>query len=375
MKKAILVIFVLFCIGSCLPSNDNNQTTQTPQNNTSSQNYALDMTDVHWVKDNQNGAYIWNPEPGENESITWNGDYIQDGDYRFAEGSGTLTWYKDGEVIQVDEGTFKHGRHHGQFKHTFPSGRVDYSNWNNGTEINLDESTPTTSVASSEPQSEKERPSSNKEEIKREIQAIKTKANNGITVGLADSIIQKIDGQIRSKSALLGSAKEDFEEHKHDTDFFKISKVVSGLYDTDERQFNRKLTVLYLINKDTIERNVPAITVEDFSFANSDINKYARKRVVIHNLLMEYTSDNSFVEKATDSYGAILQGKNCHIIAALDKPIPSENEIYSIEGYIAGVYASGYGFEKTLAELHGKSTDIPPDEDPPILIFVGKIVN
>ena len=64
MKKAILVIFVLFCIGSCLPSNDNNQTTQTPQNNTSSQNYALDMTDVHWVKDNQNGAYIWNPEPG-----------------------------------------------------------------------------------------------------------------------------------------------------------------------------------------------------------------------------------------------------------------------------------------------------------------------
>lgn len=164
MKKAILIVFVLFCIGSCLPSNDNNQATQTPQNNTSSQNYALDITDVHWIKDNQTSAYLWNPEPGENETITWSGNYIQDGDYRFAEGSGTLTWYKDGEVIQVDEGTFKHGRHNGQFKHTFPSGKVVYSNWNNGTEINPDESVPSTSIANSNPKTEQEKIEKNSQE-------------------------------------------------------------------------------------------------------------------------------------------------------------------------------------------------------------------
>ena len=166
MKKVILIIFVLFCIGSCLPSKDNNQTTQEPQSSTStsSESYALDINDAHWIKDNQNGTYLWNPEPGENETITWSGDYIQDGDYRFAEGSGTLTWYKDGEVIQVDEGTFKHGRHHGQFKHTFPSGRVDYSNWNNGTEIKNDESAPSIPVANSNMKPEPENIEKNSQE-------------------------------------------------------------------------------------------------------------------------------------------------------------------------------------------------------------------
>ena len=46
-----------------------------------------------------------------------------------------MTWYKNGQVIQRDEGAFEHGRHHGHFSHTFPSGRVDYSNWDHGVEI------------------------------------------------------------------------------------------------------------------------------------------------------------------------------------------------------------------------------------------------
>ena len=89
---------------------------------------------VHWISD-ANGIYLWNPEPQDGESIHWSGGYVQDGNYKFADGSGVVTWYRNGQVIQVDEGTFERGRHHGQFKHTFPSGNVDYSNWSHGVEI------------------------------------------------------------------------------------------------------------------------------------------------------------------------------------------------------------------------------------------------
>lgn len=91
-------------------------------------------TGKHWIKD-ANDVYLWNPEPRDGESITWSGGFVQDGNYKFADGAGTLVWYRDGEVIQVDHGTFRRGRHHGRFSHEFPSGRVIQSNWNNGVEI------------------------------------------------------------------------------------------------------------------------------------------------------------------------------------------------------------------------------------------------
>lgn len=93
--------------------------------------------DRHWIKDTANGAYVWNPEPQDGESVRWDGGTVRDGDNLYAQGNGKLTWYKNGQVIQVDEGTFEHGRHHGKFKHTFKSGNVDYSNWNHGEEIPL----------------------------------------------------------------------------------------------------------------------------------------------------------------------------------------------------------------------------------------------
>ena len=93
--------------------------------------------DRHWIKDTANGAYVWNPEPQDGESVRWDGGTVRDGDNLYAQGSGTLTWYKNGQVIQVDEGAFEHGRHHGKFKHTFKSGNVEYSNWNRGEEIPL----------------------------------------------------------------------------------------------------------------------------------------------------------------------------------------------------------------------------------------------
>ena len=104
---------------------------------------VVDVNDVasdpsanrHWIKDLNNGAYVWNPEPQDGESVRWSGSFVEEGGNRYAQGRGTLTWYKNGEVIQTDEGSFERGRHHGQFRHTFRSGRVDYSNWDHGQEI------------------------------------------------------------------------------------------------------------------------------------------------------------------------------------------------------------------------------------------------
>lgn len=88
----------------------------------------------NWIKDSRD-IYLWNPEPQDGETISWSGGYVQDGEYKFANGSGVVKWFRYGELIQVDEGTFEHGRHHGRFKHTFRSGNVEYSNWNHGQEI------------------------------------------------------------------------------------------------------------------------------------------------------------------------------------------------------------------------------------------------
>ena len=88
----------------------------------------------HWIKD-ANDVYLWNPQPQAGESITWSGGFVQDGNHKFADGAGITTWYLNGEVEQVDEGTFRHGQRHGHFTHKFPSGRVDHSDWDNGIEI------------------------------------------------------------------------------------------------------------------------------------------------------------------------------------------------------------------------------------------------
>lgn len=91
---------------------------------------------IEWIQDINTGIYLKNPEPTDGESITWSGGYVQDGQYKFADGYGVTNWYRYGELKQVDEGTFIKGERNGKFKHKFyPSGNVDYSNWDHGTEI------------------------------------------------------------------------------------------------------------------------------------------------------------------------------------------------------------------------------------------------
>ncbi len=95
----------------------------------------------NWIQDNSTGIYLWNPQPTDGESISWSGSYIQDGPYKFADGFGKVIWQKNGRTVQIDEGNFSHGRHNGKFKHQFlPSGNIEYSNWDNGVEIPIQQS-------------------------------------------------------------------------------------------------------------------------------------------------------------------------------------------------------------------------------------------
>ena len=108
--------------------------TQLQNNHTSTVQKPLEK---NWIRDNANDIYMQNPAPEEGESISWSGSYVLDGGYKFAEGCGTTVWRnKHGEIVQVDEGTFKRGKRQGKMKHQFfPSGDIVYSNWKNGKEI------------------------------------------------------------------------------------------------------------------------------------------------------------------------------------------------------------------------------------------------
>ena len=77
-----------------------------------------------------------NPRPVEGETISWSGDWIWNGNYKFAHGYGTTTWTRYGKVVQVDEGRFIQGRRDGEFRHQFvPSGKIEFSYWSNGVEF------------------------------------------------------------------------------------------------------------------------------------------------------------------------------------------------------------------------------------------------
>ena len=115
-------------------NNRNNNQQASSKSNTGSSTPAVVPTGKHWISDAQ-GVYLWNPEPTDGETISWNGGYVTDGNYKFADGKGVVTWYRYGKIIQVDEGGFSHGRHHGKFVHKFPSGNVIYSNWDHGREL------------------------------------------------------------------------------------------------------------------------------------------------------------------------------------------------------------------------------------------------
>lgn len=91
--------------------------------------------DKNWIKDLNNGAYIWNPDPQEGESVRWKGSVIREGNNLYAQGHGVLEWYMDGKIFETEEGNFEHGKQNGRFIHTNSNGEKFYSEWDNGEPI------------------------------------------------------------------------------------------------------------------------------------------------------------------------------------------------------------------------------------------------
>ena len=132
---ALAAMFLMSGCGNDKPSDQ--PKTKAVQTQTAEKKSTPEPLGDNWIKDS-NGVYLWNPKPIAGETVEWSGDSVKDGDYLFAQGEGTTTWYLNGELEQIDEGTFKHGQRHGKFTHQFfPSGNISYSNWDNGTEIAL----------------------------------------------------------------------------------------------------------------------------------------------------------------------------------------------------------------------------------------------
>lgn len=97
--------------------------------------------DKNWIKDLNNGAYIWNPEQHEGESVRWSGNVIREGNNLYAQGHGKLEWYMDGKLFETEEGTFERGKQQGRFVHVNSSGEKFYSNWDNGEPISVERPT------------------------------------------------------------------------------------------------------------------------------------------------------------------------------------------------------------------------------------------
>ena len=145
---AVLMFFILIGIGVLIGQNFSQNEPTPPQPVQEEIKIDTDKTasmteknsapplGIEWIQDINTGIYLKNPEPTDGESITWSGSYVQEGQYKFADGYGVVNWYRYGELKQVDEGTFIKGERHGSFKHKFyPSGNVSYSNWDHGVEI------------------------------------------------------------------------------------------------------------------------------------------------------------------------------------------------------------------------------------------------
>ncbi|MBS3913606.1 MAG: hypothetical protein KG003_14450 [Bacteroidetes bacterium] len=80
-----------------------------------------------FIKD-QNGIWIWNPNPMEGESVLWHGP-VKNG---FAEGKGHLTWYYFKRVISTYKGEMRLGKPHGHGVYRFADGDIYEGSWENG---------------------------------------------------------------------------------------------------------------------------------------------------------------------------------------------------------------------------------------------------
>lgn len=75
--------------------------------------------DSVWIQ-TSDGCKVYNPHPVKNETITWSGECV-DG---YANGEGTLTWFKKGAKNQEYSGQMKRGQPHGRGKYDYLDGEI-----------------------------------------------------------------------------------------------------------------------------------------------------------------------------------------------------------------------------------------------------------
>ena len=74
-------------------------------NTNKSSEKSLPALPYHWIYD-QNGCKHYNPNPKDNETLTWTGS-CKNG---YANGHGTLVWYENGEKASVNKGSKSKGK-------------------------------------------------------------------------------------------------------------------------------------------------------------------------------------------------------------------------------------------------------------------------
>lgn len=68
--------------------------------------WLLDFNNQHWIRDEQNGCYLYNDNPQPDETVQWHGRCVNG----VAEGQGTTIWSKAGQLNQKVESVLFVGR-------------------------------------------------------------------------------------------------------------------------------------------------------------------------------------------------------------------------------------------------------------------------
>ena len=74
-----------------------------------------------WAIDAGKTCRVWNPHPQMNESVQWSGACVNG----FAEGAGSVRWFKSDVLFETDEGQWRQGYQIGKGKQTWPSGSYE----------------------------------------------------------------------------------------------------------------------------------------------------------------------------------------------------------------------------------------------------------
>jgi len=82
----------------------------------------------------EDSVAVWNPSPVAGETVEWFGgrEYSPDVSGFVAQGYGRAVWYRQGVLVQSDEGTYFNGQRHGRIVQKLADGGIIVGNWEHG---------------------------------------------------------------------------------------------------------------------------------------------------------------------------------------------------------------------------------------------------